>query len=51
VAIIDFDWSGPVDQRYPLFINHETITWPEGVQDGQPMKQEHDIAWIDREFV
>ena len=30
--------------RYPLYMNHNSIQWPEGVSDGQVMKIEHDVA-------
>jgi hypothetical protein len=49
VAIIDFDWSGPPEQKYPFFMNPE-IEWPEGVQEGGNLAKEHDNAWISRGF-
>ena len=51
VAIIDFDWSGPPTQRYPFFMNHSDINWPEGAEDGKPLAFKHDVDWMDRNFV
>jgi len=51
VAVIDFDWSGPPIQAYPLFMNHIDIEWPAGVGDGKLLAYEHDDEWINRNFV
>jgi len=45
VRFVDFDWAGQESSStYPLNMNHITIAWPEGVADGMPMLQRHDIA-------
>lgn len=49
--MIDFDWSGPPSQAYPLFMNHAEINWPAGVGDGKLLAFEHDDEWINRNFV
>lgn len=42
--LVDFDWAGKVGvQTYPLGLN-AGVEWPEGVQGGEVMKKEHDIA-------
>lgn len=40
VTVFAFMWLG----RYPLFMNHRQICWPEGVYDGGLMEKEHDRA-------
>ena len=48
-VVIDFDWAGRsgVD-RYPLFMNHAAVQWPDGAADGEYLQKEHDIEWISR---
>ena len=48
-VVIDFDWAGRsgVD-RYPLFMNHAAVKWPDGAADGEYLQKEHDIEWISR---
>jgi RIO-like serine/threonine protein kinase len=49
VCIIDFDWSGPAgEQRYPNFMNHLDITWPDGANDGELVLPAHDMEWLRR---
>jgi hypothetical protein len=49
VCIIDFDWSGKAGiQRYPDFMNHQEIVWPDGARDGEFLYPEHDIEWLKR---
>lgn len=52
VAVIDFDWAGIAGiDRYPCFMNHQDVAWPEGAEDGLPLAVEHDQYWIQRRFV
>lgn len=45
IRFVDFDWAGMEGvARYPLFMNHRQICWPEGVYDGGLMEKEHDRA-------
>ena len=49
VCLLDFDWSGPAGvQRYPPFMNHQDIVWPEGASDGEVILPQHDIEWLKR---
>lgn len=49
VCLLDFDWAGPVgQQRYPAFMNHTQIDWPEGASDDELIQMEHDNAWLAR---
>jgi hypothetical protein len=44
VRFVDFDWAGQDSvSTYPPNMNHATIAWPEGVADGKPMLQIHDM--------
>jgi len=44
VKFIDFDWAGQENvARYPFQMNHAEIAWPDGVSDGMPMQQWHDL--------
>lgn len=47
VKLIDFDWAGR-DQidRYPPFMNHVHIKWPEGASDGKILQEKHDLAML-----
>ena len=46
IKLIDFDWSGKVEQvRYPNYMNPSVI-WPTGVESGKIIKQEHDLYWL-----
>lgn len=48
VRILDFQWAGVAEQTvYPFFMNHTDVDWPDGVRDGQPIKQDHDVWWLD----
>ena len=47
VCILDFEWAGAAGKvAYPYFMNHTDLTWPDGATDGQPVKQEHDLWWL-----
>ncbi len=47
MCIIDFEWAGVAEQAaYPFFMNHTDVIWPDGARDGQPIKQEHDLWWL-----
>ena len=47
IKIIDFDWAGELHQvRYPPFMNHEQITWPEGAAEGCEVTHAHDQFFI-----
>lgn len=49
VCIFDFDWSGRTgEQRYPNFMNHWSIVWPDGARDGEFLFPAHDIEWLRR---
>ena len=44
VCLIDFDWSGVEgNARYPGFMNHNTVDWPEGASDGAKISKDHDL--------
>lgn len=50
VRIIDFEWpwAGVAEQAvHPFLMNHTDVKWPEGARDGQPIKQDHDMWWVD----
>jgi len=43
VSIIDFDWCGLEGEvRYPYFMNHVTVEWAKGAEDGALLNKEHD---------
>lgn len=47
VCLIDYEWSGKVGEAtYPFFMNHVSITWPEGAIDGGLVQKEHDTYWL-----
>ena len=49
VFVIDFEWSGIENQvRYPMFMNHSDIVWPDGAEDGMLIKCQHDIFWLEQ---
>lgn len=51
LQIIDFDWAGIHNtDKYPLFLNHSDITWPEGVSDGSTIMHAHDVAFCNQIF-
>ncbi|KAG0562925.1 hypothetical protein M758_8G000900 [Ceratodon purpureus] len=44
VRFVDFGWAGQeCVSTYPPNMNHIDIAWPEGVRDGMPMLQRHDM--------
>ena len=51
MMLIDFDWTGRENEDcYPPFMNHIQVDWPEGVEDDKPLKKEHDLIWLERNF-
>ena len=51
IVIVDFDWSGKNGvAKYPLFMNHIDLTWPEGATDGKFLHPDHDKYWIKQIF-
>ena len=49
--IIDFDWAGKAGEaKYPYFMNHFHINWPEGARDGKLIKPEHDCYFVTTMF-
>ena len=50
--IIDFDWAGVAgDVRYPYFMKHIQIQWPQGAADGELIAMEHDTHFGNTMFV
>lgn len=50
-VLCDFDWCGAHGiGRYPSFMNHDGINWPEGVSDGCEMEKRHDLDWVNSIF-
>jgi hypothetical protein len=46
IKIVDWDWSGKINEtHYPHSINPD-ILWPEGVSPGSLLRPSHDIDWI-----
>jgi len=51
VKFIDFEWSGVVDTaRYPHFMNHINIKWPDGADDGEKITADHDKYMLEETF-
>lgn len=49
VCVLDYEWAGQVGQvRYPGFMNHAHITWPDGVFDGEIITKAHDRVWLEK---
>lgn len=47
IHIVDFEWAGIADQaRYPIFMNHTELKWPDGASDGLPITQGHALSWL-----
>lgn len=47
--LIDFDWCGVGGvHRYPHFMNHVQIVWPQGAGDNQIMETRHDTEMMRR---
>ena len=47
ICALDYEWAGKLGQaKYPLYMNHVHITWPEGATDGALIAKEHDIFWV-----
>jgi hypothetical protein len=47
VWLIDFDWAGIQNQtRYPSFMNHHDIKWPNGATDGALILPQHDLDML-----
>ena len=49
VKVIDFDWAGiEGETKYPYFMNHVNITWPETATDGANIHIFHDEYWLNK---
>ena len=49
VKIVDFDWCGKVNEvKYPLFMNHDNIDWPDTAGDKLLITKEHDKYWLSK---
>lgn len=49
IRIVDFDWCGKVgDAKYPLFMNHAEIEWPQDARDGNCIEKAHDIYFCNK---
>ena len=47
VYVVDFEWAGQLGTaRYPYFMNHLDIQWPEGASDGKLIHVAHDSWWL-----
>jgi len=47
VSLIDFEWAGLMGTaKYPYFMNHVDIQWPEGAGDGRLVTESHDLWWL-----
>jgi len=46
--LVDFDWSGRIDQvRYPMNVYRGSRLWrPPGAEDGELIQAEHDIEML-----
>ncbi len=45
--VVDFEWAGQLGTaRYPYFMNHIDIEWPEGASDGKLINAAHDLWWL-----
>jgi len=43
IMLVDFDWAGKEGEtRYPSNLNRETVRGPEGAENGNLIKYEHD---------
>ena len=48
IDIIDYDWAGRIGEvKYPLFMNHISIKWPDTAEDGGKITEAHDTYWLD----
>ena len=46
VNVIDFEWAGRAgDVKYPYFLNHVHLEWPNSASDGKPILPEHEKHW------
>ena len=51
IFLIDFDWAGVIGEaRYPMNVNREGITRPDGVCDGELIIADHDMKMVDIMF-
>ena len=47
VYLIDFEWAGLAGTvRYPYFMNHVDIQWPDSAGDGRLVTESHDLWWL-----
>lgn len=51
VMVIDFDWAGKENHdKYPSFMNHINIKWPNGASDGLKLQKSHDTWFLEKIF-
>lgn len=49
VYIADFEWAGqPGKAKYPYFMSHLDIEWPDGASDGKLITESHDLWWLSK---
>lgn len=47
INIIDYDWAGKIGEvKYPMFMNHVSIKWPDTAEDGEKVTEAHDKNWL-----
>ena len=47
ICLIDFDWTGKEGStRYPGFMNHQDVEWPDGASDNLPLQKAHDVHFL-----
>lgn len=48
IFLIDFDWAGVIGEvRYPMNVNREGISRPQGARDGELIFANHDMEMVD----
>ena len=51
ILLVDFDWAGVIREvRYPMNVNKEGITRPDGACDGELILSDHDIQMVEIMF-
>jgi Lipopolysaccharide kinase (Kdo/WaaP) family len=46
--LVDFDWAGEIGViRYPMHVNREDITRPDGAHDGELITADHDVQMLE----
>ena len=49
VYLTDFEFCGFEGvNKYPAFLNHTDINWPDGATDGAFLRFEHDLNFMNR---